>query len=82
MSKLVISKPNISNTDISYILKRTLMRTFQKATNFIFKVEWFTFIKTNLFQLFENFDKVNSITKKHSQELNIVLENQKIFLDF
>ena len=47
MSKLVISKPNISKTDISYLLKRTLMCTFQEVTNFIFKVDWFTFIKTN-----------------------------------
>ena len=47
MSKLVISKPNISKTDISYLLKRTLMCTFQEVTNFIFKVDWFTFIKRN-----------------------------------
>ena len=47
MSKLVISKPNISKTDISYLLKRTLMCKFQKVTNFIFKVDWLTFIKTN-----------------------------------
>ena len=45
MSKLVISKPNTSKTGISYLLKRTLMCTFQEVTNFIFKVDWFTFIK-------------------------------------
>ena len=56
MSKLVISKPNISKTDISYLLKRTLMCTFQEVTNFIFKVDWFTFIKTNSLELFENFE--------------------------
>ena len=37
MSKLVISKPDISKTDISDLLKRTLMCTFQEGTNFIFK---------------------------------------------
>ena len=56
MSKLVISKPNISKTDIFYLLKRRLMCTFQEVTNFIFKVDWFTFIKTNSLQLFENFE--------------------------
>ena len=55
MSKLVISKPNISKTDLSYLLKRTLMYTFQKVTNFIFKVDWFTFTKTNSLELFDNF---------------------------
>ena len=40
ISKLVISKPNISKTDISYLLKRTLTCTFQEATNFIFKVDY------------------------------------------
>ena len=39
-SKLVISKPNISKTDISYLLKRTLTCTFQEVTNFIFKVDY------------------------------------------
>ena len=53
MSKLVISKPNISKTDIFYLLKRRLMCTFQEVTNFIFKVDWFTFIKTNSLELFE-----------------------------
>ena len=47
MSKLVISKPDISKTDISDLLKRTLMSTFQEVTNFILKVDWFTFIKRN-----------------------------------
>ena len=47
MSKLVISKPGISKTDISGLLKRKLMCTFQEGTNFIFKVDWFTFIKRN-----------------------------------
>ena len=47
MSKLVISKPDISKTDISDLLKRTLMCTFQEVTNFIFKVDWFTVIKKN-----------------------------------
>ena len=46
ISKLVISKPNISKTDISYLLKRTLMCIFQEVRNVIFKVDWFTFIKT------------------------------------
>ena len=55
MSKLVISKPNISKTDLSYLLKRALMYTFQKVTNFIFKVDWFTFTKTNSLELFDNF---------------------------
>ena len=55
MSKLVISKTNISKTDLSYLLKRTLMYTFQKVTNFIFKVDWFTFTKTNSLELFDNF---------------------------
>ena len=82
MSKLVISNPNISKTDISYLLKWILMYTFQEVMNFIFKLDWLMFIKTNLLGLFENFHKVNSITKKHSQELNIVAENQKIFMDF
>ena len=27
-------------------------------------------------------DKVSSITNKHSQEFNIVVENQKIFMAF
>ena len=45
MSKLIISKPDISKTDISDLLKRTLMCTFQEVTNFFFKVDWFTFIK-------------------------------------
>ena len=56
MSKLVISKTDISKTDISDLLKRTLMCTFQEVTNFIFKVDWFTFIKTNSLELFENFE--------------------------
>ena len=47
MSKLVISKPDISKTDISELLKRTLMCTFQEVTNFIVKVDWFTFTKRN-----------------------------------
>ena len=47
MSKLVISKPDISKTDISDLLKRTLMCTFQEGTNFIFKVDWSKFIKRN-----------------------------------
>ena len=47
MSKLVISKPDISKTDIFDLLKRTLMCTFQEVTNFILKVDWFTFIKRN-----------------------------------
>ena len=47
MSKLVISKIDITETDISDLLKRTLMCTFQEVTNFIFKVDWFTFIKRN-----------------------------------
>ena len=38
MSKLVISKPKVSETDISYLLKRILMSTFKGVTNFIFKV--------------------------------------------
>ena len=42
MSKLVISKPNISKTE--------------EAGNFIFKVDWFTFIKTNSLEFFENFE--------------------------
>ena len=56
MSKLVISKPNNSKTDISYLLKRTLMCAFQEVTNFIFKVDWFTLIKTKSLKLFENFE--------------------------
>ena len=56
MSKLVIGKPNNSKTDISYLLKRTLMCAFQEVTNFIFKVDWFTLIKTNSLKLFENFE--------------------------
>ena len=56
MSKLVISKPNISKTDISYLLKCTLLCTFQEVRNFIFKVDWFMFIKTNSLELFENFE--------------------------
>ena len=32
MSKLVISKPNISKTDIFYLLNRTLKFTFQEVT--------------------------------------------------
>ena len=55
-SKLVISKPNISKTDISYLLKRTLMCTFQEVTHFVFKVDWCTFIKTNSLGLYENFE--------------------------
>ena len=47
MSKLVISKIDITKTDISDLLKRTLMCTFQEVTNFIFKVDWFAFIKGN-----------------------------------
>ena len=47
MSKLVIIKPNINKTDISYLLKRTLMCTFQEVKNFIFKVDWFMLIKKN-----------------------------------
>ena len=43
MSKLVISKPNISKIDISNLLKRTLMCIFQEVKNFIFKVDWFMF---------------------------------------
>ena len=54
MSKLVIFKPNISKTNIYYLLTRTLMCIFQEVTNFIFKVDWFTFIKTNSLELFEN----------------------------
>ena len=42
MSKLVISKPNISKTE--------------EVGNFIFKVDWFTFIKTNSLEFFENFE--------------------------
>ena len=45
MSKLVISKPNISKTDVSYLLKRT----------FVFEVDWFPFIKANSLKLFETF---------------------------
>ena len=56
MSKLVISKPNISKTDISYLLKRTLMCTFQEVTHFVFKVDWCTLIKTNSLGLYENFE--------------------------
>ena len=56
MSKLVISKPNNSKTDIAHLVKRTLMCTFQKVTNFIFKVDWFMLIKTNSLELFENFE--------------------------
>ena len=56
MSKLVISKTNISKTDISYLLKRTCTCTFQEVKNFIFKVGWFTFIKINSSELFENFE--------------------------
>ena len=40
MSKLVIGKLNISKTDISYLLKRTLTCTFQEVKNFIFTVDW------------------------------------------
>ena len=47
MSKLVISEPDVSETDISDLLKRTLMCTFHEVTNFILKVDWFTFIKRN-----------------------------------
>ena len=47
MSKLVIIKPNIIKIDIFYLLKRTLMCTFQEVKNFIFKVDWFMLIKTN-----------------------------------
>ena len=54
--KLVISKPNISKTDISYLLKRTLMCIFQEVTHFVFKVDWCTFIKTNSLGLYENFE--------------------------
>ena len=39
MSKLVTSKPNISKTYFSYLLKYHLMCTFQEAKTFIFKVE-------------------------------------------
>ena len=56
MSKLVIRKSNNSKTDIAHLLKRTLMCTFQEVTNFIFKVDWFTLIKTNSLELFENFE--------------------------
>ena len=56
MSKLVIIKPNISTIDISYLLKRIIMCTFQEATNFIFKVDWFMLINTNSLKLFENFE--------------------------
>ena len=56
MSKLVISKANISKTDISCLLKRTRMCTFQEVRNFIFKVDWFTLIETNSLELFENFE--------------------------
>ena len=56
LSKLVIIKPNISTTDISYLLKRIFMCTFQEVTNFIFKVDWFMLIKTNSLKLFENFE--------------------------
>ena len=34
MSKLVISKPNFSKTDVSYLLKHTLTSTFQEVRNF------------------------------------------------
>ena len=34
MSKLVISKPNFSKTDVSYLLKHTLTCTFQEVRNF------------------------------------------------
>ena len=56
MSKLVISKPNVSKTDISYLPKRLLMCTFQEIRNVISKVDWFTFIKTNALKLFKNFE--------------------------
>ena len=36
MSKLVISKPNISKTDISYLLKRILMCTFQGEDRLVY----------------------------------------------
>ena len=39
MSKLVISKTNISKIDISYLLKRTRTCTFQGVRNFIFTVD-------------------------------------------
>ena len=32
------------------------MWTFYEARNFIFKVDWFTFIKKNPLELFENFE--------------------------
>ena len=64
MSKLVISKPDISKTDISDLLKRTLMCTFQEVTNFIFKVDWFTFIKTNSLELFKTLNHRRNIGKK------------------
>ena len=56
MSKLVISELIINKSDIFYPLKHTLMCTFQEVTNFIFKVDWCTFIKTNSLELFENFE--------------------------
>ena len=56
MSKLVTKKPNISKIDNFYLLKRTLMWTFYEARNFIFKVDWFMFIKANPLELFENFE--------------------------
>ena len=56
MSKIVIRKSKNSKTDIGHLLKRTLMCTFQEVTNFIFKVDWFTLIKTNSLELFENFE--------------------------
>ena len=50
MSKLVTKIDNF------YLLKRTPMWTFYEARNFIFKVDWFMFIKTNPLELFENFE--------------------------
>ena len=50
MSKLVTKIDNF------YLLKRTSMWTFYEARNFIFKVDWFMFIKTNPLELFENFE--------------------------
>ena len=64
MAKLVISKPNISKTDISYLLKSTLMCTFHEVTNFIFKVGWCTFIKTNSRSCLKTLNHRSNIVKK------------------
>ena len=64
MPKLVISKPNISKTDITYLLKRTLMCTFQEVRNFIFKVGWFTFIKKIHWSCLKTLNHRRNIGKK------------------